>query len=88
MSGGSKGIDRREIVRFIISFRDEHQYPPTVTEMAEHFGVARSTLHTHLGVLVRDGVITVRPGASAESARTIAITPIGMKYITSPLERF
>lgn len=88
MSRGSKGIDRRDIVRFIVSYRDEHQYPPTVTEMAEHFGVARSTLHTHLGRLVRDGVITVRSGSSAEATRTIAITPIGMKYITSPLEQF
>lgn len=78
-----KRDDDAEMIRFIVDYRTEHQYPPSISEIVEHFGLARSTIQWHLDRMIREGKLSRKPG----EARAIAILPAGMKLITSPLEQ-
>lgn len=72
-----------EFIQFIVDYRTEHGYPPSVSEMVERFGLVRSTIQWHLKRMEREGKIE-RIGSSA---RALKILPLGMKQITSPLEQ-
>lgn len=53
-----------EILRFMREFRDEaarandgFTMNPTIGELAEHFGVSKSTMHEHLTSMVRKWIL-------------------------------
>jgi repressor LexA len=48
---------QREILEFITLFLREEGRPPTVREIASHFGLAVSTVHEHLERLRREGYL-------------------------------
>lgn len=78
-----------EIIAFIVEYRDEHEYPPTITEIAERFKMARSNVHWHLARMHRDGMIVrLTEGPSSSKSRAIRITEEGMKLIPHPMEQF
>ena len=83
-----QGHEDADIIGFIVEHRDEHGYPPTVTEMAERFGLARATVHWHLQRMAREGKLERVVAGGIASARAIKITEQGMKLISSPLEQF
>ncbi|HXE63155.1 MAG TPA: hypothetical protein VN519_06415 [Bryobacteraceae bacterium] len=50
---------QRQILTTIQAFRDQHGYPPTVREIAQHVGLrSSSTVQTHLRTLQRIGMLT------------------------------
>lgn len=63
---------RRDILRYIIEYRDEHGYAPTYREIQDTVGpVSPTGLVRHLRHMMDvDGVITFVPG----QARTIVVT--------------
>ena len=49
---------QQEIWQFLVSYVDDHGYPPTVREIGEKVGLASpSTVHAHLANLERVGLI-------------------------------
>lgn len=54
-----RGQDRRtKILEYITIYQKENGFAPSVTEIAEHIGTARSNIHHHLGVLRTEGLLT------------------------------
>lgn len=84
-----KQVSDIEFIQFIVDHRTEHGYPPSVSEMVERFGLARSTIQWHLERMEREGMIVRVAGG----ARALKILPPGLgliatgKQITSPLEQ-
>ena len=63
---------QRQIYQFIVSFQQDHGYPPSVREIGEHMGLkSPSTVHFHLKGLEEAGVIIKAEG------KTRAITLSG-----------
>jgi repressor LexA len=53
---------QQEIWEFLVTYVDEHGYPPTVREIGEQVGLASpSTVHAHLANLERAGLIRRDP---------------------------
>lgn len=69
-----------EVLQFIHDHVAEHQFPPSITEMADHFGAARSVIKWHLDRMAREGKIR----RVARGPRAITILPDGMKQISGP----
>lgn len=53
---------QKEILDFIDRFRKRREYPPSLTEIAEHFSISVPTVHQHISYLKRKGFITTRKG--------------------------
>ena len=63
---------QRQIYQFIVSFQQDHGYPPSVREIGEYVGLkSPSTVHFHLKGLEAAGIITKAEG------KTRAITVAG-----------
>ena len=63
---------QQQIYDYIVSFSQEHGYPPSVREIGEHVGLkSPSTVHFHLKGLETAGLITKAEG------KTRAITVSG-----------
>ena len=54
------------------------QPPPTIREIADHFGVARGTAEYHINRMVRKGLLRRAPGV----ARGISVAESVMKQET------
>ena len=66
---------QQQIYDYIVSFTDEHGYPPSVREIGEYVGLkSPSTVHFHLKGLQRAGLITQAAGKT----RAISISGEGM----------
>lgn len=66
---------QQQIYDYIISFTDEHGYPPSVREIGEYVGLkSPSTVHFHLKGLQSAGLITQAAGKT----RAISISGEGM----------
>src|SRR6476619_7596963 len=53
---------QQEIWQFLVTYVDDHGYPPTVREIGEEVGLASpSTVHAHLANLERAGLIKRDP---------------------------
>ena len=53
---------QQEIWNYLVSYVDDHGYPPTVREIGEHVGLASpSTVHAHLANLERAGLLKRDP---------------------------
>jgi Mn-dependent DtxR family transcriptional regulator len=50
-----------KVLEFILRYRQEHGFPPSTQEIADHFGVAKSTAYYDLRRLLADGAITTIP---------------------------
>jgi repressor LexA len=62
---------QQQIYEYIVSFTDEHGYPPSVREIGEYVGLkSPSTVHFHLKSLQSAGLITQAAGKT----RAISIT--------------
>lgn len=68
-----------EIYDFVLSYVDEHGYPPTVREIGEAVGLASpSTVHAHLANLERAGLLRrdrTKPRALELIGREVAASP-------------
>lgn len=62
-------LKQQHILEFIEEFTETMQMAPTIYEIASHFEIKPSTVFTHIGALVKKGVLT-RSG----KARSIVIT--------------
>ncbi len=68
---GKLSAKQQEIYDFILSFSEEHGYPPSVREMAAAVGLkSPSTVHFHLKALRENGLISQAEGKT----RAISIT--------------
>jgi repressor LexA len=53
---------QREVLTFISGYLVHHGVPPTLNEVAKGLGLShRSTVHSHIQALVRDGHLEARP---------------------------
>ena len=52
----------KKIKNFVAEFYVEHDRTPSETEIAKHFGTARSTAHNYLAAMDRQGMITYQGG--------------------------
>ena len=60
---------QRQIYQFIVSFQQDHGYPPSVREIGEHMGLkSPSTVHFHLKGLEEAGIITKAEGKPRTAA--------------------
>jgi repressor LexA len=48
---------RRQILAFIRTFSVSHPYPPSLQEIANHFGVNRPTAFYHVQILKQHGFL-------------------------------
>lgn len=64
---------RRGILVYIRDFKKANGFAPRPSEMAEEFGIARSSVAWHLKILRDEGLIDVQPG----DARTLTLTAAG-----------
>jgi repressor LexA len=48
---------QREVLTFIIKFIDSHTYPPTIREIADHFGISIKGAHDHVTALKKKGYV-------------------------------
>ena len=62
---------QHEIVEFIRDYVVEHEYAPTMQEMADHFGVSRPTIFEHIEALQAKGVLH----REALKSRAIELAP-------------
>ncbi len=46
-----------EVLAFIQSFLDEHEYAPSVREIGSHFDITPAGVQSHLAILERRGAI-------------------------------
>ncbi|MBO6219146.1 MAG: repressor LexA [Treponema sp.] len=55
-----KGITERqqEVLDFISSFTKENNYPPTVREIGEHFGISLRAVQDHIAALQKKGYLS------------------------------
>jgi len=60
-----------QIVRFLQDYWVEHEYAPTMQEIADHLGVSRPTVFEHIEALEKKKVLTREPTL----ARGIALAP-------------
>lgn len=57
----------------------------SITELAQDIAMDRTTLATNLKPLERDGYLTVRPDEHDRRARTVEITPAGLRKVEEAL---
>ncbi len=85
---------QQEIYDFIVSFSDEHGYPPSVREIGQAVGLkSPSTVHFHIKGLENAGVITKAAGKTramtlteeTEGARRDKIPLVGNVAAGSPI---
>ncbi len=70
---------QQQIWQFLVSYVDDHGYPPTVREIGEHVGLASpSTVHAHLANLERAGLIRRDP------TKPRAIELVGHRRVEAP----
>lgn len=66
---------QREILRFISQFIDKNKFPPTRSELAEHFGFrSPNAAEAHLRALEKKDMISIEAGLS----RGITLLPMAM----------
>jgi repressor LexA len=64
---------QREVLKFISEFIDKHKFPPTRSELAEHFGFrSPNAAEAHLRALQKKAVIGIERGVS----RGITLLPL------------
>jgi repressor LexA len=57
-----QGVARREsILQYLRTYIESNGYPPSMAEIAEEEGIAKSAIRHHLYRLQRDGIITMTP---------------------------
>ena len=67
---------QREILDYLASYIDDHQYAPSFEEIAAHFGFnSLATVHEHLTNLERKGLIQ----RSHNESRSIELVPLGYR---------
>ena len=62
---------QHQIVRFIQDYWVEHEYAPTMQEIADAFGVSRPTIFEHIEALEKKKVLTREPTL----ARSVVLAP-------------
>lgn len=69
---------RKQILRFVSDFRREQGYPPSIREIASHFGLsANSTVHSHLVNLEQAGYLARSNGRP----RSMRLTHKGLSLL-------
>ena len=70
-----KVTDRqKEVLSFISDHTERHSYPPSIREIAEHFGISMKGAHDHVSTLRRKNCLE----QSGRCARTLKLTaPVG-----------
>lgn len=83
---------QQQIYDYIISFTDDHGYPPSVREIGEHVGLkSPSTVHFHLKGLQNAGLITQAAGktraisVSADLPKKDKVPVVGNVAAGSPI---
>lgn len=74
----------RDVVRWLVEYREENGFPPSRRETSERFGMSLSSTQRVLDDLIREGLVEVRPFIP----RGINITGAGMKLARDPMEEF
>lgn len=88
---------QRQIYDYILSNIDKYGYAPTLTEIADKFGLSSlATVHEHLSVLEKKGLIRRYRGAvrgievmdTASQNRTVELPILGYIACGNPLEPY
>ncbi len=61
---------QKEVLSFIANFTETNVYPPTIREIAEHFGISLKTVQDHVAALQKKGYL------SSETKRSRSIKVI------------
>ena len=78
---------QRQIYQFIVSFQQDHGYPPSVREIGAHMGLkSPSTVHFHLKGLEEAGIITKAEARPVPSPWPGAFLPRSAARRRSPPE--
>jgi repressor LexA len=63
---------QRDVIRAIVGFRQEHQYGPSVRDIAEAIGLGPSGVHHHLKVLRQKGWLS---GGTGQARTSVVLAP-------------
>ncbi|MCK5027721.1 MAG: repressor LexA, partial [Candidatus Pacebacteria bacterium] len=82
-----------EVLEFIVGFRKEKGYSPTLSEIAEHFGVSIPTIHQHVSYLRKKNLLSAEKGKQRsiqifndEDSRIVEIPLMGIIAAGGPIE--
>ena len=71
---------RKNILDMIVSYIQEHQYPPTIQEIGDAVGLkSKSTVHSHLMKLIDEGKLETDRNRNSSISRAIRVP--GYKFV-------
>jgi repressor LexA len=87
IDGSMKELTQRqkEILSFIQTYKDEHNYPPTIREMADFFAISVKGAHDHVIALKRKGALTYEDRRSRTMELVSKDTDLGEHFIEIPI---
>lgn len=90
MSQLAVGFKRhQDVVQFLRQYQQKRGFSPTLREIAEAFGLkSPSTIHEHLSVMVRKGIIRIYPGQKRKIEIIEKVIRKPTKGITVPILGF
>lgn len=59
-----KPTRRAAILSYIKQYQTDAGYPPTIIEIGKALGLAKTTVHYHLGKMIDEGIIERRPNSA------------------------
>ena len=69
---------QREVLSLIVSFTEEHGYPPTLADLAGCLGLKnRMTVHQHVAALKKKGLVHWEPKLN----RSLRVLPEGLQVL-------
>lgn len=80
---------QRDVMLYVVDYRQTHGISPTVREAAQHFGCSGTTIHGHFNALIKKGAL-VRNGSGARNimlAKGDEVCPLCGRQGTSGSER-
>lgn len=74
---------QKEVLSLIVSFSEEHGYPPTLADLAQCLGLKnRMTVHQHVAALRKKGLVHWEPGLN----RSLRVLPEGLLHLDAGAE--
>jgi len=74
---------QKKVLSFIADFIDNHAYPPTIREIAEHFTISIKGAHDHVIALKRKNCLT----QNGKCPRTMELTHFGENAIVEKMSK-
>lgn len=75
--GDWTGDTRTRMLVYIINYYEMHGYGPSHDDIMREFGLARTTVHSHLDYMRADGLVGCRDARTLNQAENASVAIIG-----------